>query len=329
MHPKYYMSGRKPVFYKPYEGESGGGGALDADAAAAAMSALDEPAPAAEEVAPPAAEVAQPETSEPDDVDPESEDGPADEAITVEIDGRAVQLTKEQVAEAYKNAQQHADTARATSEATEARKQADAEAQKARETRDAYAQKLASDTAAEQRILADAATQLTDELLESDPVAYMKLERTLRERYTKLQQDQAELQQIAHARQQEHEQAAKAYDAEQHRAMLEKLPEWKDPAKAKAEAQQIAAFLQTQGFSIEELGHLGDHRLVLLARKAMQLEQITSKAKQATEKVASLPPQVARPGNKNVRPTDGRTVAMKRLTSSGSIDDAAAALSLL
>ncbi|WEF34867.1 hypothetical protein [Pseudoduganella chitinolytica] len=329
MHPKYYMSGRKPVFHKPYEGESGGGGALDADAAATAMAALDEPAPAAESAAPPAAEVAQPEADEADGGEQPDDDGQDDGAITVEVDGKAVQLTKEQIAEAYKNAQQSADSARATSEATEARKQADAEAQKAREARDTYAQKLATDTAAEQRILQDAAAQLTDELLESDPVAYMKLQRTLDARYAKLQQDQAELQQITHARQQEHEQAVKTYQVEQKKLLLDKLPHWKDEAKAKAEVGQIKAFLEAEGFTAEEVGQFGDHRLVLLARKAMQLDQITSKAKQATEKIAGLPPKVERPGNKNVRPTDGRTVAMKRLSSSGSIDDAAAALSLL
>lgn len=333
MHPKYYKSGRKPIYCAPLEGEGGTAGPLDTHSAGDAIAALlgdddapaDDAAPVAQADEQPAAEV------DADDADQGDDDTSADDgSVTMEIDGQPVTLTREQIADAIKASKTaSAATERATQEATEAKRQADAEKAQARAQRDQYAQKLATDTAAEQRILEDGAKQLTQDLLDADPVAYLKLERELRERYQALQGQQAELQKLGAERQQEQEQAARAYKQEQHALLLAAIPEWNDPAKAKAEATELQQFLTAQKFSPQEIGQLGDHRLLLLARKAMQFDQLTTKAKAAATKVAGLPPKVERPGHKNVKLTDGRTAAMRKLGATGSVDDAAALLSSL
>ena len=55
-----------------------------------------------------------------------------DGAITVEIDGKPVTLTKEQISEAYKSGLRQADYTRKTMEVAETRKAAQAEAEKAK-----------------------------------------------------------------------------------------------------------------------------------------------------------------------------------------------------
>lgn len=338
MHPKYYKSGRPRLYFSQFEGDAGGGGPLDAHSAGDKIAALlggDDGEPAGQaDAAPTEAANVDAATSEADDADGNTEgqdDEPQDDAgaISVEVDGQTVTLTKEQIAEAYKAGQSQGDAQRAVQEAAEAKAKADTEAAQARQKRDEYMQKLATDTMAEQRLIESAAAQLTDELLESDPIAYIKLQNDLKARYAELQKAQGELQKLGAERQQEFEQAVQSYRADQYKRLIAKLPEWSDPEKAKAGAKEVQEFLLSQEFTPEEIAQVADHRILLLARKAMQLEQITAKAKAAAKKVATLPPKVERPGHKNVKPTDGRTVAMKRLGATGSIDDAAALLSSL
>jgi hypothetical protein len=146
----------------------------------------------------------------------------------------------------------------------------------------------------------------------------------LQARHAELQQAQQELQQINGQRQQEHATALKSHMEQQQEQLLAKLPEWKDKAKADAEAAKIKDYLATEGFKPEEMSFT-DHRAILLARKAMQFDALMTKARETTKKVAAAPPKVERPGNAESapKPGDGRTTAMKQLQQSGSINAAA------
>lgn len=312
--------------------EEGGGGALDVSSAADAFSSFfDEPSSAEESGAAQAAEVTEtPEAAAErllqedanQQSDAEGEQQPEVEAedgtVEIEVDGKPVKLTKAELAEHYKNGLRQKDYTQKTMEAAEHRKAADAEVQKARAERENYAQQLTNFALTSESILAEQAKSLTEELLRSDPVEYMALERTFRQRQADLSRAQQELQRINGERQQEQTQQQAQYRAEQLEKLTEALPEWKDPKKATEEAGKIKNYLQDQGWTDADIGALADHRHVLAARKAMLYDSLMTRAKEAAGKVAKAPPKVERPGTQQVAPTDGRTTLMKQLKATGS-----------
>lgn len=251
------------------------------------------------------------------------------DTFTIEVDGKSVQMTKAEIAEHYKNGLRQKDYTQKTMETAEARKSAEAERAQARAERDNYAQQLNNFAITSETILAEQAKALTEDLLRSDPVEYMALERTFRERQANLTRAQQELQRISGERQQEQEQSTRAHQAEQLQKLHEKLPEWKDAAKAKEEASKIKDYLKTQEFNDSDIGALGDHRLVLMARKAMQYDALLERAKATKTVVAKAPPKVERPGTTQVKATDGRTSAMRELSKTGSRAAAAKAFEAL
>jgi hypothetical protein len=86
-------------------------------------------------------------------------------------------------------------------------------------------------------------------------------------------------------------------------------------------------YLQGIGYSPGEISQAVDHRAIVLANKAMLYDSMMANQKNATEKVAKLPPKAPqRPGSgQSTTSGDGRTKAMQALKKSGSVDDAAMA----
>lgn len=340
MHPKYWNKPR--LMDQATDGTTGStAGPMDAFAAASAFESRlsDEP-----ESAPAAAEPAQAETAPAEETEAEAAerlareqiegdgkpagDAPAaPESFTIKVDGKDITLTADEMAEHVKAGMRQQDYTQKTMALAEQRKEADAQAAQARAQRDEYATKLgnfANQTTFELNALA---AQLTDELLQSDPVDYLSKQRTLHARHAELQQAQQELQKIDDQRQQEQAQAQAAYYQDQQAKLLAKIPEWSDPAKVEAEVAEIKKYLGTQDFAPTEQV-LPDHRLVILARKAMQFDALMDRARTTAKKVAAAPPKVERPGNADsARPGDGRTTAIKQLKQTGSVNDAAAAFS--
>lgn len=291
-----------------------------AQSATQAEAATETPEAAAERLA--AEEAAAANQDQAEEGDAKTEEA-VDSTIEIEVDGKPVKLTKAELAEHYKNGLRQKDYTQKTMEAAEHRKAADAEVQKARAERETYAQQLQNFAVTSESILAEQAQVLTDELLRSDPVEYLAQQRTFQERQAKLQQAHQELARINGERQHEQQTQMQAYRAEQLDKLQEALPEWKDPAKATEEAGKIKNYLQSQGWTPEDIGALADHRHVLAARKAMLYDALMTRAKEAAGKVAKAPPKVERPGTPQVSPTDGRTKLMKELNATGSKNAAA------
>lgn len=338
MHPKYWKfpgAAFREQANDGTTGSAGGSGPLYTFSAASAFeSRLDDepdPAPAAADVAPDTGAETEEQAAERlarEDAgvaEPAATDAP--QSFTIKVDGKDVTLTADEMAEHVKAGMRQADYSRKTAEVAEQRKVADAETAQARAQRDEYAGKLGNFANQATYELNALAAQLTDELLQSDPVAYLSTQRTLQARHAELQQAQQELQKITDQRNAETVEAQRQHFAYQQEQLLAKLPEWKDPAKAKAEVAEIQQYLATQGYQPEE-SDFTDFRSVILARKAMQFDALMERARTTTKKVASAPPKVERPGNADsARPGDGRTTAIKQLKQSGSVRDAAVAFS--
>src|SRR5579875_3741526 len=113
------------------------------------------------------------------------------------------------------------------------------------------------------------------------------------------------------------------------RALLEALPEWKDPAKYAAESAEVARFLTQHGYADEDLNNLYDHRAVLIARKAMLYDKMQAvQAKKVTP--VQEPPRAVKSGNANTpiqSKKDAELQALqKRFKKTGKDDDAVALL---
>lgn len=330
MHPKYWKRKALNHVLREIAGEgSAGGGALDMGAAAAAFPMGDAPAEetrqeeAAETPEAAAEQIAQEEARAEAEKEGEQEEAAEPQKIVIKVDGKDVELSPDEVAEHYKNGLRQKDYTQKTMAAAEETKAAAAEKQEAKAKRDEYAQKLSHFAIRESGNVQELQARLTEELLDSDPVEYLRLERTVQARQAQLTQAQQELQQIGQQQQQEQDQARQSYQQQQLEALQAKLPEWKDPAKAKAEASAIKEYLGAQEFAPEDIAQMSDHKLVILAKKAMQFDALQAKAREAVKQVQKAPAKVEKPGN-GVAPTDGRTRAMKALDSSGgSLRDAA------
>lgn len=305
---------------------------LSADQAAAAFSALLEPAEVVEKEKPVQTESdaeaeakAEPNAKEEGD-DAEPEDG---ETITVLVDGKPVELTKAQIAEAHKNGLRQADYTRKTQETAELRKTAEAETAKAREERIQYAQGLQRHQVQLEGALQEQGQINWQALLDADPVEYLKQQHLAQSRQAALQQN---LNQQRHLKaQHEAEQAAsrEIHLTSQRETLLAKIPEWKDEAKHKAGIAELRSYLMDQGYAPEDMQNIDDHRAIVNVRKAMLYDQMIEKAKVAAKKVANLPQRTERPSGGESQGLDRRSAAFQRLSKSGSREDAAAVFTSL
>lgn len=135
-------------------------------------------------------------------------------------------------------------------------------------------------------------------------------------------------QSVTDERKAEQTEAMKKRLEKEHELLLEKLPEWRDQPTAKAERTKLSDYLMNQGFTKEDVMGASDHRLILLARKAMLYDDGKSKVAAAKKKVAKVP-KVMRPGTPKPQEQAKREKvdkAKSRLQQSGSIDDAMAFL---
>lgn len=289
--------------------------ALNIDSGAAAFADLLDPkepeATVDTEIDPPQAE--------PVEATPEDDTG-----ITIEVDGKEVKLSKEELAEAYKNGLRQSDYTKKTMEVAETRKVAEAEIVKARQEREVYGANLNKMAAQLEGALEQQQRIDWQQLLDSDPVEYLKQQHLFQQRQAAYQQTQQERQNLARQHQAEQAYALQHNLSQQQEELLAKLPDWKDSAKAKAEKTAISEYLKTAGFDEQAVSSISDHRAVILARKAMLYDQMLTKANAATKRVQAAPQRVVKPGVGDSPRVDGRSSAMQRLGKSGRVEDAAA-----
>lgn len=300
---------------------------LDANQAAAVFAEMLEPRKEEEGAEPQAveAEVQEPEAEAVEtEVEAETQEEP--QVFTVKIDGKEVEVTLDELKNGY---QRQSDYTRKTMEAAEQRKAAEAEYQKARTERDQYAQKLSQDGALLTALLGEQQQTNWQQLLESDPVEYLKQQHLYQQRYAQLQQIQQEQQKVWELQQSEQARQFQSHLQSQHELLLDKLPDWKDEAKAKTEKAELKTWLAGEGFSEAEINSLADAKFVIAARKAMLYDKMISQAKAAAKKVQNVPQKVERPSTGQAPNLDKRSSAYQRLFKTGKVEDAAAVFASL
>lgn len=302
----------------PEEGQQDGGETQEPipeeeEAAASAEDSLDTEDASEEE-----SEGEQSELEE----DTQEEDKP--QVFTVKVDGKEVEVTLDELQKGYSRTQ---DYTRKTQQVAEARKAAEAELQAVRAEREQYAQLLG---ALSEQVKAAAEPQIDwDRLYREDPIEYVRQREVMRENKEKAAAIQAEQQRLAEIAQQEQMQQFQAVKAKEAQALIEAIPSWKDPAKAKAEKAMLVEFGQKMGFTPQELGNIFDHRVVLALRKAALYDQMQAK-RQGIKPVTNNGPKPAKPGAAGrVSQMSDSVRAKQRLAKTGRVEDAASAIELL
>lgn len=259
---------------------------------------------------------------------PELEEDTQDEAkpeiFTVKVDGKEVEVTLDELQKGYSRTQ---DYTRKTQQVAEARKAAEAELQAIRAEREQYAQLLG---ALSEQVKTAADPKIDwDRLYNEDPIEYVRQREVMRENREKAAAIQAEQQRLAEISQKEQMEQFQAVKAKESEALLEALPTWKDPAKAKAEKAMLVEFGQKMGFTPQELGNIYDHRVVLALRKAALYDQMQAK-RQGIKPVVNNGPKPAKPGAAGrVSQMSDSARATQRLAKTGRVQDAASAIELL
>lgn len=244
--------------------------------------------------------------------------------FTVKIDGKEVEVTLDELQKGYSRTQ---DYTRKTQQVAEMRKQTEAQLQAIRAEREQYAQLLG---ALSEQVKAAAEPQIDwDRLYQEDPIEYVRQREVMRENREKAAAIQAEQQRLAEIAQQEQIKQLQAHKAKESQALLEAIPSWKDPAKAKAEKAMLVEFGQKMGFTPQELGNIYDHRVVLALRKAALYDQMQAK-RQGIKPVTNNGPKPAKPGAAGrVSQMSDAARAKQRLAKTGRVDDAASAIELM
>jgi hypothetical protein len=113
---------------------------------------------------------------------------------------------------------------------------------------------------------------------------------------------------------------------EEHAKMVSILPEWNDPDTQRAIAKSLSEFALSKGYTQEELSQLVDHRSILVLMQAKAYEDLTRKQHEVRAKKVKNKPKVVKSKakrNKADASVSKRKEGMKRLRSTGHVDDAA------
>lgn len=166
-----------------------------------------------------------------------------------------------------------------------------------------------------------------------DPGRYAALRQNYMERNAQLQQAAAHadhyLKQQREALEAQKRESNIQKLAAESRAVLEAIPAWKDEKVAAVEKPKMANYLKSIGFSDDDVNGLSDHRLVVLAHKAMWADEQRGKADAAKKKVLKIGKSVLKPGarrGKAEQKMDREKQLRSQLKESRGAVDAAAAL---
>ena len=166
-----------------------------------------------------------------------------------------------------------------------------------------------------------------EQLRQDDPIEFVAKKEEFRDKQEKINALRQE-QQGAQQRQALDKQRFHAESLErEHAALIEKLPEWGKEESRKKITKDLRDYALSSGFEAEEISSLVDHRSILVLLKARQYDQINNadvKAKKLKNK-----PRVIRAGSgvsKERSTASQRSKKMKRLRSSGHVNDAASIL---
>lgn len=156
-----------------------------------------------------------------------------------------------------------------------------------------------------------------------DPAGYIAKRAAFDDRLQKLNAGQAQLQEINHRNLQQRL-------ADEDRKLVEKIPEWSDPEKGKAELGNITQKAKSlYGIELPQvMAQMPDHNVILVLRDALKYHDMVAAQRAAQAKKVNIPPKrVQKPGGREDNSGTGRVLALKqRAAKTGTLEDRANAV---
>jgi len=280
---------------------------------------VDEEAPESEEEGQ-AEEETEEEVAEEEEYDVVAEE---DLKYTIKVDGEELEVDIDELKNGYQRQADYTRKSQALAEQRKETEQIQSERMQLEQERQMYANGLQMLQEQQSAKLQDFEKTDWNTLKDEDPYQYMLKKdeyRDAQEQVNNVTQQQTLIQQ----EQQQAAQKARAHFVQQeYSRLVNALPEWNDSSSTiKRDVQEYA---KSVGFLPEEINQLADHRSVLIIKKAMEFDKLTTKVapkKKAVKKV----PKVQKAGRGNSNEDAANDVAKKkraRLRKSGKQDDAA------
>lgn len=242
--------------------------------------------------------------------------------------GKEVEVKSED--ELYALAQQGYDYTQKTQELSER--------EKTRVAAEAQAKQAASDYADRVVKLDNYLKQTVDNELEpdwakvavEDPENYLARHGAWTERQRQRDKVREERDRVEKGQRAEADKQHDEYVRREVEALVEAVPEWKDPKVAKAELRDVLTFAAAQyGFEQSELDNTSDHRALRMARDAFQFHRGKKVVEDAKGKIKGSP--TLGPGAPP-KPTGKQATidgALQKSRRTGKLDDAASAIELM
>ena len=270
------------------------------------------------------------ESEESEEEEVEDEDESESTVYTVKVNGQDVEVSEDELIKGYSRQQ---DYTQKTQQLAEYKRQMDAAAQQmqqevaqTQQMRAQYVDALATAIEGNYGHLQQFANVDWERLKTEDREEYL----TKRDEYRQAQEHIEGLKaQANHAQQQQQQEMQVQHQQvlqEEHAKMVSILPEWNDPDTQRAIAKTISEFALTKGYTQEELSQLVDHRSILVLMQAKAYEDLTRKQHEVRAKKVKNKPKVVKSKakrNKADASVSKRKEGMKRLRSTGHVDDAA------
>lgn len=247
-----------------------------------------------------------------------------DKLVTVKLNGKEEQVSLREALNGY---QRTADYTRKSMALAEERRGFEAEKEAIKLERQQYAQLLP--VLIEQIKASMEQEPDWQKLIDDDPVEYVRQERLWREKKERLAAAEDEQRRLAEI-QAEEQRAALVRDINRHKqALLEKMPEWRNPDKWNAVREKLYAAGERLGFTVDEIRRTYDHRALMALYKAMRYDELMAKrpVPQKPNSPKPVKPGAAKPQTE--RKASDITRAKQRLARTGRVRDAATIFELM
>jgi len=271
------------------------------------------------------------EESEEEEV--EDEDETESTVYTVKVNGQDVEVSEDELIKGYSRQQ---DYTQKTQQLAEYKKQLDGASQQmqqevaqTQQMRAQYVDALATAIEGNYAHLQQFANIDWDRLKTEDREEYLTKRDDYRQAQEGIEQLKVKAGQAQQQQQQEMQVQHQQVLQEEHSKMVSILPEWNDPDTQRAIAKTVSEFALTKGYTQEELSQLVDHRSILVLMQAKAYEDMTRKQHEVRAKKVKNKPNVVKTKAKRGKEeasTSKRREKMKRLQSTGHVDDAASLL---
>lgn len=256
-----------------------------------------------------------------------------DIAVPYTKDGVKQEFTLGQLKDDFQKYQE-AETLRAEAQARlDAYRQAEEQANELLQAHAVQANAIAQ--AMENQLLADFSGVDWARLQASNPSEYIRLSQQFNQRQSQLQNMRQQAFEFAQQQgtqlQAQREQLQQQRLLREQQALLKAIPEWRDPAIADAERQELAKYMLARGYNEAEINAVDDHRALLLVRDAMKYRQMKESGDIAAKKVVKLAKKIVKPGSRQTASetsSDSERGLKRTLKQTGSVQDAASLISL-